>query len=133
MQMIEERRTNIRALIHVGPNGGTRYTLDLDLEDAEIKIAHNVGGLDFRGLAGVRPPLLTKAERIGLEGRTRCFAAHLDSRVYEHAVSQEFDRVWLGFNSGVDDSVRRMALNFWLAAHGLGPYMPHPIEDHCST
>jgi hypothetical protein len=130
--MFEERPTEIRALIHIGRCGGTRYTLDLELEDAEIRIAHGIHGLDFQGLAGVRPPLLTSAERIGLEGRSRRFSAHLDNRRFEQAISEEFDRLWLGFHSSADehDRARRLALNFWLAAHGLGPFMPHPIEDH---
>jgi hypothetical protein len=130
--MFEDWRTEIRALIRVGPCGRTRYTLDLDLEDAEIKIAHPIGELDFQGLAGSRPPMLPSVQRVGLEGRARRFAAHLDNRLYEQAVRDEFEGLWSSFHSTVDDSdpAKRLALNFWLAAHGLGPYMPHPIPDH---
>jgi hypothetical protein len=133
--MFEDRRTEIRALIQVGPCGRTRYTLDLELQDAEIKIAHPIGDLDFQGLAGLHPPLLTSAQRIGLEGRARRLSAHLDNRLYEQAVCEEFERLWRGFHTTIDDNdpSKRLALNFWLAAHGLGPYMPHPIQDHSPT
>jgi hypothetical protein len=130
--MFEDWRTEIRALIQVGPSGRTRYTLDLELQDAEIKIAHPIGELDFQGLAGVRPPLLTSAQHVGLEGRARRFAAHLDNQLYEQAVCDEFERLWLSCHSTLDGSgqAKQLALNFWLAAHGLGPFMPHPIYDH---
>ena len=128
----EPPRTEIRALIHVFSGGRASYTLDLDLEDAEIKIAHPISDLDFHGLAWVRPPLLTSAGRVALEGRTRRFVAHLSERPFEQAVVQEFERLWLYLHSKTDqnDRARRLALNFWLAAHGLGPYVPHPIHDH---
>jgi hypothetical protein len=88
--------------------------------------------LDFHGLAWVRPPLLTSAGRVALEGRSRRFVAHLGDRPFEQAVVQEFERLWLYLHSKTDDNdrARRLALNFWLAAHGLGPYVPHPIHDH---
>lgn len=70
--------------------------------------------------------------RVALEGRTRRFVTHLSDRPFEQAVVQELERLWLDLHSKTDenDRARRLALNFWLAAHGLGRYVPHPIYDH---